>query len=289
MRDSASVRYAVVVCAASAMFTGCNGSASESSVISPATGLPGALLPSAREPSYGGRPIPPPTIERLFAANDDTVTVYERGASSPLLTIAAGVGAPSHIAFDSRRNVWVANGGPRSGNGTITKYPPGKNAISRTITKGIKYPESIAINKSNDLYVANEGGNDVTVYNDKGDYLRTISKGINGPVALAFDSLGRLYVASDDGNSQRGSVAVYNTTKNRLLYKIVDGIDIPNTLAIDTGNNLYVANGNNIEHSDNTVTVYAPGSKTPSRTISDGIDYPISLGFDGSGDLYVEN
>ena len=38
-----------------------------------------------------------------------------------------------------------------------------------------------------------------------------------------------------------------------------------------------------------TVTVYAPGKKTPSRTIGRGIEAPLALAFDRSGNLYIGN
>ncbi len=47
---------------------------------------------------------------------------------------------------------------------------------------------------------------------------------------------------------------------------------------------LYVANSN-----DNSVTVYAHGSKRLLRRISQGINRPTALAFDGSGNLYVTN
>jgi DNA-binding beta-propeller fold protein YncE len=51
-----------------------------------------------------------------------------------------------------------------------------------------------------------------------------------------------------------------------------------------SGANLYVAN-----YSDNSVTVYAPGSSKVLRAISQGVKGPDALAFDGSGNLYVAN
>ena len=55
-------------------------------------------------------------------------------------------------------------------------------------------------------------------------------------------------------------------------------------LVRSAGANLYVANSG-----DNTVTVYAPGSKKVLRKISQGVSAPVALAFDGSGNLYVAN
>ena len=37
------------------------------------------------------------------------------------------------------------------------------------------------------------------------------------------------------------------------------------------------------------MTVYAPGSTSPLRTISQDVSYPVALAFDESGDLCVAN
>ena len=55
-------------------------------------------------------------------------------------------------------------------------------------------------------------------------------------------------------------------------------------MAFDGFGNLYVEN----EFSNN-VTVYAPGSSSPLRTISQSVNGPDALLFDGSGNLYVAN
>ena len=54
-------------------------------------------------------------------------------------------------------------------------------------------------------------------------------------------------------------------------------------LAFDGSGNLYAAN-----YGTNTVSKFAPGSTTPSATLT-GLDGPWALAFDGSGNLYVAN
>jgi sugar lactone lactonase YvrE len=60
----------------------------------------------------------------------------------------------------------------------------------------------------------------------------------------------------------------------------------PVGIAIDHSGNLYVANR---LRSGGNVVVYAPGSKTPSRTITDGVTSPVGITIDASGTLYVTN
>ncbi len=38
-----------------------------------------------------------------------------------------------------------------------------------------------------------------------------------------------------------------------------------------------------------SIVVYAPGSKSPSRTITDGVTYPVGIAVDAKGTLYIAN
>ena len=58
---------------------------------------------------------------------------------------------------------------------------------------------------------------------------------------------------------------------------------IPDALAFDASGNLFVANSGN-----DTVSEFAPGSTTPTATLS-GLNRPIALAFDASGNLFVAN
>ena len=58
---------------------------------------------------------------------------------------------------------------------------------------------------------------------------------------------------------------------------------IPIALAFDASGNLFVANSG-----DNTVSEFAPGSTTPTATLT-GLNDPDALAFDASGNLFVAN
>ena len=127
--------------------------------------------------------------------------------------------------------------------------------------------------------------------------LRTITEGLSQPDALAFDGSGNLYVANAVGNT----VQVYAEGGSSPIDTISDGVYRPDGLAFDSSGNLYVANNfpktkgrRHIVKCDGetgiwTVTVYAPGSTQPLRTISKGPCFPDALAFDSSGNLYVAN
>jgi hypothetical protein len=91
-----------------------------------------------------------------------------------------------------------------------------------------------------------------------------------------------MYIASIPDNQ----VAVYDLDKVGIpqIGTIKDGISTPFGIVVDAQGNVYVANQN-----AGTVTVYAPGTTSPSLTISGGLQSPVGLAVDTNGDVYVGN
>ena len=91
-----------------------------------------------------------------------------------------------------------------------------------------------------------------------------------------------LYVASASGG-----ISVYplgSTVPVRTLPA-----DLPTAIAFDRSGNLYVANHNGGPNGRGYISVFAPGSAKPARTISQGVNVPYSVAFDSKGNLYVAN
>jgi hypothetical protein len=92
-----------------------------------------------------------------------------------------------------------------------------------------------------------------------------------------------LYVAAFAANA----VFVYDQSEKspaKPLYKITNGISDPNGIATDTSGNLYVTN-----ELSNAVTIYPPGSQTPTEAITSGMNLPFDVAVDSSGDIFVAN
>lgn len=74
------------------------------------------------------------------------------------------------------------------------------------------------------------------------------------------------------------------TPNGSPIGSITDGVSAPAGVAVDSAGALYVTNEGN-----NTVTVYAQGSSSPSLTISNGISGPYGIAVDSSGEVFVSN
>lgn len=90
-----------------------------------------------------------------------------------------------------------------------------------------------------------------------------------------------LFVA--DGSS---GVLIYNpaVVNGSPTGSITTGVDAPAQVAVDKTSSLYVANLGN-----NTITVYAKGSKSPKLTISSGLSSPYGVTVDSSGEVFASN
>ncbi len=77
-----------------------------------------------------------------------------------------------------------------------------------------------------------------------------------------------MYVAGE-GAYDNGFVNIFAPKGQSPIGEITSGISTPEGIAADAAGNLYVANSGN-----NTVTVYAPGTLTPSLTYSSGVNVP---------------
>jgi serine/threonine protein kinase, bacterial len=96
-----------------------------------------------------------------------------------------------------------------------------------------------------------------------------------------------LYVLVNVG--RKGSyVALYpaDAPNPQQIGKITAGLGNPGALWVDSAGNLYV--GNDLTY-HSSVTVYAPGAITPSRTYTKGVDLPFGGTVDGSGSVYVSD
>lgn len=92
------------------------------------------------------------------------------------------------------------------------------------------------------------------------------------------------------GDLNSGQVLLYNSKKRhpQPIGEIVDGLECPAGVAVDSANNLYVAD-ECTNHYGGSVTVYPAGQKSPSLTITDGINQAWGVAVDSQGNVFVVN
>jgi hypothetical protein len=105
-------------------------------------------------------------LNGLFSGGYD-VTLYQPGANTPSLTIAAGLHECTAVAVDASGNVYVANGRDLKRRGEVTVYRSGQTTVWRSIRSGLTFPGALAFDALGRLYVANvprKGPNAIVVF-----------------------------------------------------------------------------------------------------------------------------
>ena len=138
---------------------------------------------------------------------------------------------------------------------------------------------ALAFDASGNLYVANEGNGTVSEFAPGSTTPTATLTGLSYPVALAFDASGNLYVANDDrhdGEQVRSGEHHAHRHPHRAELSRSPWRSTP------------AATSTWPTTSSGTVSKFAPGSTTPTATLT-GLNDPDALAFDSSGNLYVAN
>lgn len=169
--------------------------------------------------------------------------------------------------------VWVDNKGTlyiTNSNGSqarILEFRRGSSSPFKTITQGLFTPGAVAVDASGNLYVTDFGPS-VLVY-PAGSSLpsETIEIPFQGrtPAAggLAFDRKGSLLVATFEVEHNVSEVYRITPGSWKITNLNLEGLT-GNALGTDRAG--YIYDGGN----EGTLSIYAPGSKTPARTLYAG-------------------
>ncbi len=206
--------------------------------------------------------------------------------SNPMRSITANTVRPNGMWVDGNGDLYVVNipqGAPTTG---VFVYHPGASVWYRHFKDQLVYPTEIAVAKDGTVYVNQMQGNNipgdcVTVFPPGSNTAsRTIDLNFNGYAhgagGLAFDRNGNLLAAEFDFKTGLHVFRI-NTTTFRFKDLGLHGTAGGPGLATDRAGNMYITGSESID-------VYAPGSTTPTRTLSGG-GYDITARPDGT--LYV--
>lgn len=203
------------------------------------------------------------------------------GATPTLLTTAA-LGSTNTDAsmqvfgFDSS-GIAYTNGfadGALNGTDVVSQYSPvsataysSTPSSSRTITITSENTEGFAVDPSGDVYTITRGTGQRSISEypaNATSVSRTISAGLFAPAAMRFDAAGDAFVL----NSLSG---VGSTIVKFAPGATTPSLTIANSGAqaftVDSDGTVYALNSTSVSGAY-TVTVYAPGSSTASRTIT---------------------
>jgi DNA-binding beta-propeller fold protein YncE len=217
----------------------------------------------------------------LYVANRiaKNVSVYAPNASLPDKTISQGIVKPSHMLFDPAGDLDVLNVK------TVTVYDPSSGALLRTLKNKLNRAVAFTFDQAGDVFVVNYDNKstswDIVEYAaGSTKVLRTfpISTRFAGANCLAFGPDGYLYVGEDI------SIAVYDPMNGSIVRTFKNGVYDTLALAFDSAGNFYIAN-NGV--SNGIISVYGPGSSTPSYEITVDDAYTFAMLFDQQNDLYL--
>jgi sugar lactone lactonase YvrE len=238
---------------------------------------------------------------RLYVANSgaNTITEYDRGATTPTVTISGsntGLTGPAGITLDTGGLIYVANRAANSvsvfGSGASGNVAP-FFTIAGPDT-GLSSPAAVAIDGAGHLWVANASSNTLTAYlagssGDAKPFTRIAgpATGLNEPQGLAVDADDNLLAVNTFGESVTsyplpliGPATNPNVAPIRTITGSSTGLSFPDGIDIDSSGRIYVAN-----QFDNDITTYAAGANgnaAPVATIAGG-----NTGLAGPGAIAV--
>ena len=246
----------------------------------------------------------------LFVANFDNSTISEvtpAGAVSSFVSRA--LASPDGLAFDPIGNLFVAN----VNNNTISKIAPSPllegQAVNSTVFHFTDANPAATVSDYTAVITLGDG-NSVTV--DSSGVVGSAPAGAGGQIVAdaggGFDvQLSYTYtevlsnqtfsvqVNAADGASTSAGTSNFSVVapltagvltppgSSTVSTFVSNGLDVPDSLAVNAAGNLYVAN-----YGNNTISKVAPKGAV-STFGSSKLDEPAALVFDAAGNLYVAN
>jgi sugar lactone lactonase YvrE len=205
----------------------------------------------------------------LFVVDSSAGAIVKYNPAGTKTTFLGGFTTPTGIAFDSKGNIFVADGNP--GSSTISKITP--TGIKTLFASGFSIPQALAFDNSGNLFVSDTLAGTITKISPTGTKT-PFASGLGAPVGLAFDKAGNLYEA--DNNTGQ----IFKFTPGGTKTPFASGLGDPFGLAFDSGGTLFVSSSN----AGTVRKVSAAGTVTP---FASALGAPRGIAFDSTGNLYV--
>lgn len=240
-------------------------------------GAPSSTQSGARglTPAHRGWLSPATATQPLVYVSDNSanaIQIYAQGASnpSPIGEITDGISAPLGSFVDRHGTLYVAN----SGNSTVTEYPAGSTSPSVTLSTGLNFPISVAVDHYGNVAVGEFAQGAILEFPAGSTTAKTTITLLTKPEGLAFDNRNHLWAAWNEGSTLQGHISKCQHFKAVCTDQgITEGQS--GGLALDRAGNRILGDITN-----QIINIYAPGSTSPTRTISLAGHYPVKFALD---------
>lgn len=200
--------------------------------------------------------------------------------TKPYGTLTDDLSGPYGTYVDGNGTLYVAN----MADANVLEFKQGKSSPSVTLESNyLSQPMDVAADNKGDVYVVSHNGGPILEFTP-GSSNPTQITGFDYPTGLGFDSSLNLYVVDEVYGSAPPIGAVFRLSGSSATNLNLSGLDYPIGITFDSSNDMFVSNLGN-----NTVTEYAPGSTSPSLTITSGICDPLFMAVNSSNVLFVAN
>jgi hypothetical protein len=222
-----------------------------------------------------------------YGGSQATVSVFSSNGKSFMRSIH--VGNPQYqretVAIDRQGRLYIA---PNvEGKALLDVYDQKGSHIIQSLKQRNGF-YNVTVNSQGDVYTFCSGSKiceyaAITPGEKRQKLVRAIGLKALGATfgPLAVDAAGDLAVSNPN------FVLIFPPTGTQPSLTIKTPAPQSLAVAFDSANNLYVGSLN--PGADAVVTVYAPGSSNPLRTISGGFAFAGQLAFDNAGELFVLN
>jgi DNA-binding beta-propeller fold protein YncE len=251
---------------------GCNGQTSSLAGVPSDARLQGVLIAS---PAHHGWLSPAAKTQPLVYVSDNSanaIEIYPQGQSnpSPIGEITDGISGPLGNFVDRHGTLYVAN----AGNSTVTEYPAGSTMPSVTLSSGLNYPISVAVDHDGNVAVGEFAQGAIVEFLAGSSTPQMTLTLLTKPEGLTFDDRNHLWAAWNEGSSLQGRLSKCAHFKPICHDQgITEGQS--GGVALDRAGNRILGDITN-----QVINIYAPGSKSPARTISTTGHYPVKFALD---------
>jgi len=254
---------------------GCSGGQTASFAAAPTASSSTQSGAHGASPTHQGWLSPATATQPLVYVSDNSanaIQIYQQGASdpSPIGEITDGISAPLGNFVDRHGTLYVAN----SGNSTITEYPAGSITPSVTLSTGLNFPISVAVDHYGNVAVGEFAQGAILEFPAGSTTAKTTITLLTRPEGLTFDSRNHLWAAWNEGSNLQGRISKCQHFKAVCHDQgIAQGQS--GGLALDREGNRILGDITN-----QVINIYAPGSTSPTRTISLAGHYPVKFALD---------